>query len=390
MAKLDELAAHESVRQQAAQARLRARIDKSEKEQNEILTKLMQSTVIDKLVPAQNLYFRQAANSFLMSLDNVGSSDYTVHRHALGQVADVAGLPRTYLWKLYDVNLEDELWRRYLLTHNLNELFKETKFLSKGSRPKKFLVRTVAGEVRGFLSQNYNRKLATTPLLRTFVETCREFFAGPTSVVVTDVRVRVQYMLPIVFEPVDNEFVSFGVNFGNSDFGAGRLSVSGSIFRTSTETTSVLPDDYTRTHLGRIIKDEDLDDSWVSESTADKELEAFKGFVRDKVVSILSADSIEKTIKAIQIAHEKKIPWYQLRDRLKDVLAKQELDLLEGLLMNPALTQSLPPVQKEGDSDKATATAWWAANAVSMLSDAEKEPDRKADLQTMAGKLITG
>lgn len=390
MASVQDLAAAESVKQQAAKARLAARVKKSEEQQNEVLAALMKHTIVDKLVPPSNLKFMITVDPKLVVTLGDGSGTYTVHRHALGQTADVAELTRSYLWKLYD-SLPKTMWRYSLLAHNLDELFHKGDFTTKSGKGKRFLVRTVDKEIRGFLSQSYNRKLSTAPLLRTFIETCRQHGAGPVGVTATDVRVRVQYMLPYVFEPVDGEFVSFGVTFGNSDFGMGRLSVSGIVLRTGTESVSVVSDEYTKTHLGRMIKDEDLEEDWVSEETADKELEAFKSYVRDKVVSILGFESIERSIKAIQLAHEKQIPWYQLKEKLKDLLTKQETDMLQLLLTDQSgfTTTDLPPVQKAEDAEKATATAWWAANAVSMLAEKEQDPDRKSDLQNMAGKLIT-
>lgn len=389
MASVQDLAARDSIAQQVAKARLAVRVNKSEEEQHVVLTELMKHTIIDKLVPPKNLKFMALVGDvgLKMTLGD-GSGTYSIHRHALGQAADVADLSRGYLWKLRD---SDELWKHGLLAYNFDELFHRGEFTNKAGKPKRFLIRTVGTQIRGFLSQNYNRKLSTAPLLRSFIETCREHHAGPVGVTATDVRVRVQYMLPIVFEPVDGEFVSFGATFGNSDFGAGRLSVSGTIFRTGTETTAVVSDDYTRTHLGRMIKDEDLGEDWVSDETADKELETFRGYIRDKVTSILAAESIEKSIKAIQIAHERQIPWYQLKEKLKDLLTKPETEFLEFLLSSAAvtMTMNLPPVQKAEDVEKATATAWWAANAVGMIAENEQDPDRKSDLQNMAGRLIT-
>jgi hypothetical protein len=392
MASLQDLAASDSVGREVSQARLAVRIDKTEEQQNEILTKLMQHTIVDKLVPTKNMSFCHSHEKLLIGFMEKNEERYSIHRHALAQMADVSGLTRAYLWKLHDIQSpERELWKRNLLSYNLNTLFSLGDFKSKNGKDKRYLVRVVGSEVRGFLSQSYNRKLMTAPLLRTFIETCRQNHAGPTDVSATDVRVRVKYMLPLVFEPIENEFVSFGVTFGNSDFGAGRLVISGSIIRIGTETTSVLSDDYSRTHLGRVIKDEDLADTdWISNETADKEVEAFKGYIRDKVVSILGFENVEKTIKAIQLAHEKKVPWYKLKDKLKELLTKQESDFLEFLLsdVSSTMTMNLPPVEKVNNAETSTPTAWWAANAVGMLAEKESDPDRRSDLQHMAGKLI--
>jgi hypothetical protein len=79
-----------------------------------------------------------------------------------------------------------------------------------------------------------------------------------------------------------------------------------------------------------------------------------------------------------------------LKDKLKELLTKQESDFLEFLLsdVSSTMTMNLPPVEKVNNAETSTPTAWWAANAVGMLAEKESDPDRRSDLQHMAGKLI--
>lgn len=392
MATLDDLKAKESAAERLARQRLSSRVTKSEEEQNRVLTQMMEHVIVDKLVYPQALNFiwidNQLQVRFHVPLSLPGKKQdnaerYRTHNHAIGQMADVSGLTRTFLRRL---EASDEEWMHDLLCYNFDELFGKGKFVDRKGERKRFLVRLVGNQIRGFLSQNFNRKLTTAPLLRAFIEECRALYAGPVSVTTTDVRVYVQYMLPYVFEPVDGEFVSFGVAFGNSDFGCGKLTVSGVILRSASNTTTVLSDKYSRTHLGSVIQDSDIE---MSKDTADKELDTVRSAIRDAVQQLLGQAAIKRYMTAIQTAHEKQIPWYKLKNRLTGTLTKDEVKYLEFLLSGSSPVTDLPPVETLEDAESATPTAWWAANAVGSLAVNNKDPDRKAELEAIAGSLFT-
>lgn len=392
MATLEELKAAASAAAEVARSRLSKRIKKSEDEQNRVLTTMMQHVIVDKLVDPRILDFIWKQDQLQVrfgvpislpgpKMDN--AQRYRIHNHAIGQMADTSGLTRTYLRRLSD---SSEDWMHDLLCHNLDWLFQKGRFVDRKGNQKRYLARLVNDEIRGFLSQNYNRKLSTAPLLRSYIEACRELGAGPVSVQATDVRVYVQYMLPYVFEPIDGDYVSFGVAFGNSDFGCGKLTVSGLVMRSATTTTAVLSDKYSRTHLGSVIQDSDIE---MSKETADKELDTVRSAIRDTVQQLLGAEAVKRHLAAIQFAHEKKIPWYKLKNRLTGTLTKDELTYLEYLLSGTAPTTDLPPVETLEGEERATPTAWWASNAVSSIASNQEDPDRKADLESMAGSLLT-
>ena len=226
----------------------------------------------------------------------------------------------------------------------------------------------------------------TAPLLRTFIESCALHEAGPTEAQTNDVRCFIKCVLPVVFEPVDNEFVAFGVTFSNSDFGAGRLKLSGVVMRITSGTTSVLEDAYSKTHLGSVIQDSDIE---MSDETKLKELETVRSAIKDTVNGILSFETLERNIKAIQIAHEKEIPWYKLKDKLRALLNQKELDMVETLLNASGTGVIDLPRTTVDAAGGPVATAWWAANTLSWLASNEEDPSRKNDLQEAAGKMIT-
>ena len=388
MADIDDLKARVSDASTVARCRLEDRINKSEAQQNSILSDVMSHIITDKLVRPQALDFVWPDDGHELCVRFGVSGDAgelrRIHNHALGQMADTSGLTRTYLNRLHE---SKEGWMHELLVHNFDELFSRGHFVDRKGNPKRFLVRTANDQIRGFLSQNFNRKLMTAPLLRSFVEQCRELGAGPVETTATDVRVRVKYMLPYAFEPVGGEFVAFGATFGNSDYGAGRLSVSGSVQRISSGTTAVLDDKYSRTHLGSVIQDSDIE---MSQATADKELDTVKSAIGDAVNVLLGREMIERNLKAIQIAHQREIPWYKLKVQLSSLLGKEDIELLDHIVHGGAAVIDLPRVDLASSGDGDSPNAWWASNAVGMFADKEADPDKKSALQTMAGQLMTG
>lgn len=380
---VEELTAKESAKKKLAEERLRARVAKGATEQDRVIQLAVNTVIVDRLVYPHKMKFVAGDEDIALVYDRDGERDklFTLHTHALGQMASVAGMPRLYVAALRcDVD-----WRLDLLAHNLNELFHKGTFIDRKRQPAKFLHRLVGSEVRGFLSRNYNRKLLTAPLLRAFVESCGEHKAGPTQAYCNDVRMWLACMMPYVFEPIDGEFVAFGTTFSNSDFGAGKTKVSGTVMRISSGTTSVMQDELSRVHLGSVIEESDIE---VSGETQDKELDAHKSGIKDAVKALLGQESIERMVAAIQAAAEQEIPWHKLKNQLNRVLAKKEIDTVEELLRKGAddiIDLPSPAVSKSGDF---IATGWWAANVVGWMANREVDTDKKQNLQNLAGSLV--
>ena len=161
------------------------------------IERVMEHVPEDHIVHAKHLKFDANGTLRMESKDNA----WTLHPHALGQVAGRVDIPATFVRKLESA--EDE-WKRKLLAHNLNELYGHAP---KGQR---FLVRDHGGEARGFLSDKY-RRLDSRPLLDAFIGVAQEAGAVPLRGTSTDVRQSLKVALPKVFEPVPGEVMAFGL-----------------------------------------------------------------------------------------------------------------------------------------------------------------------------------
>lgn len=369
-----------------AHERLAHRFNIGEGKQADLVKQVAALHIRDKLVPPNRMYLRAPARGVVrISYSADDSTSILVHPHALGQMCGVAGIPKLYVNRL----IKGEEWERALFEVNLTTLFVQGSYLDRARNQTKFLHRIVGAddnlELRGFLSRNFNRQLASLPLLRGFVMACREVGALPVEASSSSVRFSLKCFLPYVFEPVPGEFVSFGVTWSNSDFGAGRLKVAMSIMRISSGTTAVLEDAMSRVHIGSVIQDSDLE---LSDETAAKEVDTQVSAIQDAVRSQLSPKPVEKLLAALEKAAEEKVPWHRLRSELQRVLQKGEIaDVKKMLESGIDDIVDLPPPGRD-DNGNPIATRWWASNTLSWLATKEQNPDRKDELQLLAGDLL--
>lgn len=371
-----------------AQDRANARFASGEQQQNKLLEQIASMVIRDKLVApkAMNFVVREKDVALRYSTQvgmNMRSSDdqiVTLHRHALGQLAGKVELPITFLNKLN--TFAGEEWRPELLAHNLNTLFHNTAF-ERGSENPRFLHRIVGNELRGFLSRRFNRHLASLPLLRAFVESVRQAEAIPIEATTTDLRWTLKCYLPMVFEAFAGQYVCVGVAQSNSDFGAGKLSITQTIWDPTRDTKTVLDESISRVHLGSVLEDSDIE---VSDDTAVKEVEAQAGAIRDAVKQLLAPEAVNKALTAIKLAHEAEIPWHSLKSQLARILYDKEVATVETLLNSPDI-MDLPPVGRDSKGDPLP-SRWWASTVITALAKNEGD-ERKMELQQHAGKFLS-
>jgi len=311
----------------------------------------------------------------------------TIHDNALGQLAKQADLDRGQVVKWLTAcagMLRDK--RLALACHVLNTHFHEGLYTDRRGKPAKFLHRLVDTQLRGSLSRSYNRKLGTVMMLRPFLERCAAFNAAPVDVTRTDVQASVKCALPVVFEPVPNEFVSFGVQYTNSDYGRGSLMLQGFMYRVASGTSMVMENALRKVHLGSIISESDIE---LSEETMTKESQTHISAVRDTVNTLFSEEYIESYLNMIRIAHDKKLSWTGLRAKLKEVLLKDELREMEHML---AMSKTrgiidLPPIALDADGSP-EANAWWAAAALGIIAVNTEDMEHKLKVENLAGSLF--
>jgi hypothetical protein len=285
-----------------------------------------------------------------------------IHKHALGQLAGKAGVPGAYLAEL--VSGDD--WQRALAANVLNEHFR------KGMPDARYLSRAVNGEVRGFLSDRF-RRLDSRPLLETFATACQEVGAVPVDGTGSDTRVTLKAFLPMVFEPIPNEVMCLGIEWGNSDFGAARHTVRAMIWRLWCTNKATMEDSLTQVHLGRQL----TDDIEFSSRTYELDTQASVSALNDIVKGVLGPAKVNMLLAGIKVAHEKKVDWAHAKTTLARRLLKSELQAVENAF-NSEDVHNLPAGQ----------TAWRVSNAISWIAGSTEDTDRKLELQRIAGFVL--
>lgn len=371
----------DSAKASLAKERLDTRFRIGRREQDRLVEQVANLHIRDKLVPPTKMSIRTAPDGKPKLFYEGSEEGLGIHPHAMGQMCSVSGMPKTYASRL----MGGSEWERELFDHNMNTLFHKGKYLDRSRASTRFLHRIVGTELRGFLSRNFNRHLASLPLLRGFVMACDKVGALPIEATTSSVRFSLKCYLPHIFEPVDGEFVAVGVTWSNSDFGAGRLKVAMTTMRISGGTAAVLSDVLSRVHIGSVIQDSDLE---MSDVTAAKEVEAQVSAIHDTVSQQLSAEPVNRLVEAIAVAHEEQLPWSRLRTELGRLLQKTEMaDVKKMLETGFDDILDLPPPGRT-KSGEAIATRWWASNVVSWMATNQQNPDRKGELQQLAGDLL--
>lgn len=326
----------------------------------------VQSQIInDKIVRGASLDFQAflpEGDKAIPNIAVIAESASILHRNALSQVSEKAEVPFRYINSL----LERGDWGADLVAHNLKEIFHR----GNGNR---YLLRSVGEQTRGFLSDRY-RRLDSRPLLDSFVSACQEIGAVPVQGFALETKVRLRAILPVVFEPIPNEVMVFGIEWGNSDFGAGGHSLQMFQMRLACTNGMTLDDVLRQIHLGGRLSD----NIEYSQKTYELDTQANVSALRDVVRSSLNPTRVKGYLKAIQTAAEQEISPKQAIQILKKNLNKAEAESAIEAYNSPDVV-NLPP----GNS------MYRLSNAVSWIAQAKDiEPERSLELNKIAGNLI--
>jgi hypothetical protein len=303
-------------------------------------------------------------------------AELTLHPHAFRQAAERSGVPAKYAEEL----AAGEPWQRQLVVHALNESFHHM--------PGRNLVRSVGGQARAVLSDKF-RRLDSRPIIDTFLGEVDAAGAVPYAGAHTDVKVSIKAIVPRVHAltmslPGANvstlqqqqEFLAFGIEIGNSDYGAGGLAIRSFFLRLVCLNGATAEDVMRQVHLGKRLGD----DLMLSQKTYALDTETMTSAVKDVVRAQLGPKSIDSLIARVQAATEQEVNWAGLKSRLAGTLTKAELRRADEAFKGPDVI-NLPPGN----------TAWRASNAISWLANAEGiNVQRKLDLEKLAGGLMTG
>lgn len=355
-----------------AHQRLEEIVDTGTANASKLIERVMTEVPQDSLVKASSMIFdvgRDGAVEF--QAPRPADARWDVHRNALTQIAGRASIPMKYLDGLLVPDesrvehiTKDNGWRRELAQRTLQEHFLHD--------PKRYLVRSVNGEARGFLSDRY-RRLDSRPLLEAFVQEAKGLGAVPFEGIGSDVRVFLRAIVPTVLEPVPGEAMVLGLEWANSDFGRGTFSIRSFVLRLVCLNGMIGMNHTRQVHLGGRLQDSDIE---YSSRTYAYDTRTMVSATRDVVRGALSEKAIERQLDAVRAAHEQPTTWAQAFRRVSKQLTKSEAEATRVAFEGPDVV-NLPP----------GLTDWRFSNALSWVANSAEDPERKAELQELAGKV---
>lgn len=353
------------------QAQLDETIHNSRGSALSVIEKVQSETPADRIAHSQSLEFTVSGDddrSLLVGLHNRKAKGYfqeRMHKNALDQVAERAGIPSTYVNRLLD-----KPYGRQLLVENLTTIFKQEE-------DAKYLVRSVNGEVRGVLSNSF-RLMESGPIIESFAKACEEIGAVPIEGVGGDLRWAVKAILPMVFQPSKKkgteELIAFGVQLSNSDFGKGALGLNAFMTRVICTNYATLEQVLRQVHIGKRLSD----DMVFSKETYAADTRAQTLAVRDMVKEVLAPKKVNALVGRIGKALEERIDPKQAWTELPKLgLLKGEVEKVKELF-NDAGVEQLPPGTTQAR----------LSNAVSWFAKSAPTPERRLELEQIAGDLL--
>ncbi len=289
-----------------------------------------------------------------------------MHKHALTQVAERAGIPGTYLNRLLA-----KPYGPQLVIENLTTIFEEEE-------PSKYLIRSVGDQVRGVLSDSF-RRMDSRPIIETFATECQAIGAVPIEGVGGDLRWSLRAILPMVFQPTEKkgmeEYIAFGVALTNSDFGIGALSLRLFMLRVWCSNMALLEENLRQVHLGKRLADNiEFSNETYRLDTA-TQVSVMKDLIRGTLSPVKINESVALIGKALEERINPKRAWEELP---KQGLLKGEVAKVREIFNDGGVEVLCP----------GTTTAR-LTNAISWFAkQPEQSPERRIELEAIAGKLL--
>jgi len=350
---------------QTARNKLQELINNGRENAQEALQRVQESQPKDYLAPTTEIVYSHAPVAervqmgFPFKGDQVG---FNLHRHAMQQCTEKVGLQRKFVDTLSSTN-----WGRDLLVHNLNTLY--------GHRDaSRHLIRTVGGEVRGFLSDKY-RRLDTPLCVEAFIESVQKFNAVPTWSRCMDTKFAIQVGLTDIVEPFPGEPMIVGMAMSNSDFGDGAFSLRQVFIRLTCLNGMTGTEALRKVHLGSRIPD----DVEASDETHRLDNEALASLTRDVVEAQFKPEKVKENLDRLKACSEEKVNLKEALEELRknSKINKSEMDKIVEVF-NMGGVEELPPGN----------TKWRFSNAISWFAKSDDVDDhRRLELESLAGEV---
>ncbi len=313
----------------------------------------------DQIVRTSAVQFVPAATKGL--LVQVGDDALTPTDWALGQIAERAGVPVTYLRGLAG---SEVTWQRELAAHILGRHLAEDHGRN--------LLRSVRGSLRGWLSDRY-RRLDSRPLLDALAAGAKAMGALPFDATTTETRVAVKIVHPEILEPIPGEHMLMGLEWSNSDFGNGTHSIRAFALRVACTNGATTENLLKEIHLGgRLEAHIELSDRTHRLDTA-RSVSALGDMVR----AALGPKGVETLTERLRAAAEERMSRAQLAARIGKATTKAEAKAILDAFGSEDVI-NLPAGEH----------VWRGSNAISWIARNTEDPERRLDLERLAGALL--
>jgi len=340
---------------------LTARIDKGRNHGAEIIKRIDREVPNDRILPAAALTIIPDKDSPSGFGVEIPGAQEILGKFALGQVAEIGKVPRSYVTSLLGRND----WGRELAAKNLNETLRHTE--------QKQLTRSVEGTMKGVLSTAYRRYDARM-VLQYFLNAAQTLGALPYEAHLSETKMMVKVIMARVFEPVKNEIISVGAVYESSMFGNGAEVVSAFFERIWCTNLAIMDTQLRKVHLGARITSENM--AW-SQEVIDQDTKTLGLMTQEMVGNLLGPGSVNTLMAAIKAADEEKITGREVEAFLKKRLNVGEVEEVKKIFTSADI-ENLPPGQ----------TPWRLSNALSFYAKEVEDSEVRFDIQKLAGEVL--
>lgn len=289
-----------------------------------------------------------------------------IHPNALNQMSAKFDIPSKYINDL----ATGDLWKNNLAAHTL------TKYFANTDR-QKVLLRSINGELRGFLSDRYKR-LNSYEIMSNFLSGVRNNGLNVFDMHVSDTRNWIEVLDKniINIDTPNNGIVSavFGMRMSNSDFGDGAFELNSYFLQVICMNGMTRKNAIRQVHLGRKL-DENIE---YSQKTYELDTAATVSAMNDTVKYLVSPEYRMKQIATIQKASEKIIEVDSYIKKLTPMgMLKNEVESVKSLLMANRIEDGL-----QGE-----ASLWKFCQSIGAVGR-DKDEIRHRELDQISGKLL--
>lgn len=272
----------------------------------------------DIIAPVSGIGFAHHEGKIIMSAGD--GKAFSLHPHAVGQIADEINVPNAFFSR-YMSATDPDPWGAKMCADVLQQTWEHVeRFTPTRRKERRFLVRHVAKEARGFLSDSYKR-FDSGLLLDSFTSTAKKLGVMPYEGLANDTRWYIRALLDRLIEVRPNEFYAYGTCLGHSDFGDGAMDLRFFFLRLACTNGAMAEQALRAVHLGKKLQE---DITW-SEKTYRLDSEMKASQIHDAMTSMFDGDAIAGRAAIIGQSYDEKIEVKQVEAGAQKLLGSKDL-----------------------------------------------------------------